>query len=95
MAITVRELLGFEVFRQADPLVVAGEQSLDRPVRWVHSSEIYEIWPLLAGGELLLTTGLGLGAADAGGSTYANWPRVAPAVWYSSLDAHSRLSQRT
>ncbi|SKR04716.1 transcriptional regulator CdaR [Mycobacteroides abscessus subsp. abscessus] len=66
MAITVRELLGFEVFRQADPLVVAGEQSLDRPVRWVHSSEIYEIWPLLAGGELLLTTGLGLGAADAG-----------------------------
>jgi PucR family transcriptional regulator, purine catabolism regulatory protein len=66
MAITVRELLGFEVFRQADPVVLAGERSLDRPVRWVHSSEIYEIWPLLAGGELLLTTGLGLSGFDAG-----------------------------
>jgi purine catabolism regulator len=29
-------------------------------VRWVHSSEIYGIAPLLRGGELLLTTGLGL-----------------------------------
>src|SRR5581483_8296951 len=35
-------------------------------VRWVHSSEIYEIGPLLSGGELLLTTGLGLAGADAG-----------------------------
>ena len=35
-------------------------------MRWVHSSEIYEIGPLLSGGELLLTTGLGLAGADAG-----------------------------
>ncbi|TKA13077.1 hypothetical protein FCI23_03585 [Actinacidiphila oryziradicis] len=40
--------------------------SPDRPVRWVHSSEIYEIGPLLSGGELLLTTGLGLAGADPG-----------------------------
>ncbi|WP_277032150.1 PucR family transcriptional regulator ligand-binding domain-containing protein [Actinacidiphila oryziradicis] len=31
-----------------------------------HSSEIYEIGPLLSGGELLLTTGLGLAGADPG-----------------------------
>lgn len=66
MAVTVRELLGHEVLRQADPVVLAGERSLDRAVRWVHSSEIYEIWPLLSGGELLLTTGLGLGGLDTG-----------------------------
>ncbi|CAN5720621.1 PucR family transcriptional regulator [soil metagenome] len=67
MSLTIRELLGFDVLRQADPAVVAGASSLDRPVRWVHSSEIYEIWPLLSGGELLLTTGLGLSTCDAGG----------------------------
>ena len=36
------------------------------PVRWVHSSEIYEIGPLLSAGDLLLTTGLGLSGVDAG-----------------------------
>lgn len=39
-------------------MVVAAEG--ERPVRWVHSSEIADIGPLLQGGELLLTTGLGL-----------------------------------
>lgn len=29
-------------------------------VRWAHSSEVFEMGPLLRGGELLLTTGLGL-----------------------------------
>jgi purine catabolism regulator len=36
----------------------------------VHSSEIYEIAPLLSGGELLLTSGLGLLAADPGARRY-------------------------
>jgi purine catabolism regulator len=66
MALTLRELLAFDVMRETKPEVVAGERALDRPVRWVHSSEIYEIGPLLSGGELLLTTGLGLAGSDAG-----------------------------
>ncbi|SHM39847.1 PucR family transcriptional regulator [Cryptosporangium aurantiacum] len=66
MALTVAELLEFDAVRDAEPEVLAGRDALDRPVRWVHSSEIYEIGPLLSGGELLLTTGLGLAGSDAG-----------------------------
>jgi purine catabolism regulator len=58
---TVAGLLDLPVVRRARPeLVVGGSGDLDRPVRWVHTSEIYEISPLLKGGEVLLTTGLGL-----------------------------------
>ncbi|MFG1923846.1 PucR family transcriptional regulator [Cryptosporangium sp. NPDC048952] len=66
MSLTLAELLQFEAVRDAQPEVLAGRRALDRPVRWVHSSEIYEIGPLLSGGELLLTTGLGLAGSDAG-----------------------------
>ncbi|MET8156199.1 PucR family transcriptional regulator [Sphaerisporangium sp. NPDC005289] len=66
MPLTLRELLAFDVLREARPRILAGDASLDRVVRWVHSSEIYEIGPLLTGGELLLTTGLGLAGTDAG-----------------------------
>ena len=66
MSLSLRELLALEVLREAKPEVLVGSGSLDRLVRWVHSSEIYEIGPLLAGGELLLTTGLGLAGPDAG-----------------------------
>ncbi|MFI9404231.1 PucR family transcriptional regulator ligand-binding domain-containing protein [Nocardia sp. NPDC052316] len=62
---TVRELLD-DQFAAAEPHVLAGHSALGRTVRWVHSSEIYEISPLLSGGELLLTTGLGLAGVDAG-----------------------------
>lgn len=66
MVLSLAELLEFEAVRDARPEVLAGRRALDRPVRWVHSSEIYEIGPLLSGGELLLTTGLGLAGTDAG-----------------------------
>lgn len=46
--------------------MLTAHDRLDVSVGWVHSSEIFEIGPLLAGGELLLTTGLGLGGLDAG-----------------------------
>ncbi|MEY9962897.1 purine catabolism regulator [Streptacidiphilus sp. MAP12-16] len=65
-ALTLREILSFDVMGDAAPEILSGGKGLDRPVRWVHSSEIYEIGPLLSGGELLLTTGLGLAGADAG-----------------------------
>lgn len=66
MALTVAELLALPVLVRARPEVVTGTQLDNRDVRWVHTSEIYDISPLLKGGEVLLTTGLGLVAADPG-----------------------------
>jgi purine catabolism regulator len=60
VSLTVRELLSFAVFRPANPEVLVGGNGLDSQVRWVHSSEIFEMAPLLSAGDLLLTTGLGL-----------------------------------
>lgn len=61
MTFTVQDLLDLPVLQAARPEVLACGDDLDRrAVRWVHTSEIYEIWPLLKGGEVLLTTGLGL-----------------------------------
>src|SRR3954453_13031214 len=57
---TLAEVLALDVFRRAGPEVVVGEGLLDRPVRWVHTSELAEAAYLLRGGELLLTTGLGI-----------------------------------
>lgn len=65
MAVTVQDLLDLPVLGEARPEVLVGGDLDRRPVRWVHTSEIYEIWPLLRGGEVLLTTGLGLVGASA------------------------------
>lgn len=45
--------------------VLAGADQLERPVRWVHTSELDDPTPFLEGGELLLTTGIKLGKAAA------------------------------
>ncbi|MGW7242899.1 PucR family transcriptional regulator [Streptomyces sp. NPDC054804] len=63
-ALTLREVLALDPVRAARPELLAGEGALDRPVRWVHSSEVYEGANFLDGGELLLTNGFGL--TDAG-----------------------------
>ena len=57
---TVRSILGLPVLREAGPQILGGEEALDRPVRWVHVSEVLDISGLLSGGELVLTTGLEL-----------------------------------
>ncbi|MBL1068338.1 PucR family transcriptional regulator [Streptomyces sp. 7-21] len=44
--------------------VLCGQDALDVPVRWAHVSELTDPVPYLDGGELLLTTGLKLPAAD-------------------------------
>lgn len=64
--ITLAEALALPVLRRGLPRVVAGDEHLDRPLRWVHAGEVPNIAKLLRGGELLLTTGMGLGprAAD-------------------------------
>jgi purine catabolism regulator len=69
MGLNLQELLDLPVLRRARPEVVVGSHLEARPVRWVHTSEIYEISPLLKGGEVLLTTGLGLVGLGAGVSS--------------------------
>lgn len=65
-ALTLRDILALDPVRSTEPELLAGEGSLDRPVRWVHSSEVYEGANFLDGGELLLTNGFGLTDADEG-----------------------------
>ncbi|MFC8345864.1 PucR family transcriptional regulator [Streptomyces sp. NPDC057280] len=63
-ALTLREILALDPVRASEPELLAGAAGLDRPVRWVHSSEVYEGANFLDGGELLLTNGFGLTDAD-------------------------------
>ncbi|MEO8477605.1 MAG: PucR family transcriptional regulator ligand-binding domain-containing protein [Actinomycetota bacterium] len=62
MAVTVRDLMG----NPGMPLrLLAGDGSADRPVRWVHASELEDPTPWLKGGEVILSTGMGIGATPA------------------------------
>src|SRR2546421_9502983 len=58
--LTVRDLA-----RDLELELLAGEDAAEAPVRWVHISELADPTPWLSGGELLLTTGMGLGDAAA------------------------------
>lgn len=66
---TLQDLLDLPLMRSSRPHVIAGDGFEHRPVRWVHTSEIFEISPLLKGGEVLFTTGLGLVGSPAGSIT--------------------------
>ncbi|GAB2855492.1 PucR family transcriptional regulator [Nocardioides pacificus] len=59
MLVPLPEVLSLPSFRAATARVIVGDPE-PVMVRWVHSSEVYEIGTLLAGGEVLLSTGLGL-----------------------------------
>ena len=62
MAVTVRDIVSI----QGMPLkLLAGEDRADRQIRWVHASELEDPTPWLKGGELLLTTGMGIGTTAA------------------------------
>src|SRR4051812_9461587 len=54
-----------DLLRELDLRLVAGKAGAERPVRWVHISELADPTPWLSGGELLLTTGLMLEAPEA------------------------------
>ncbi|MBS1869334.1 MAG: PucR family transcriptional regulator [Actinobacteria bacterium] len=60
-AITVADALALPQLRRGLPEVVAGRERLARPVRWVHAGEARRMAELLTGGELVLTTGMGVG----------------------------------
>ena len=63
--ITVQRALELPGLRSGLPEVLAGADRLHRTVRWVHAGEVPNIASLLKGGELLLTTGYGLGTRPA------------------------------
>jgi DNA-binding PucR family transcriptional regulator len=60
--------------------VLAGEDLLDREIRWVATSEHPDPRPFLRGGELLLTTGMRLGASLAAVRLFAERLREAGVV---------------
>ncbi|MFF8538495.1 PucR family transcriptional regulator [Streptomyces sp. NPDC015532] len=63
--ITVQRALELPGLRSGLPEIIAGADRLHRTVRWVHAGEVPNIASLLKGGELLLTTGYGLGTRPA------------------------------
>ncbi|MVU76723.1 PucR family transcriptional regulator [Nocardia sp. ET3-3] len=64
MHLTVADVVAMPVVRAGLPELVGGG-SLDRPVRWVHVSELPDVAKLLVGRELILTTGQALAGSDA------------------------------
>ncbi|MDI2035530.1 PucR family transcriptional regulator [Paenarthrobacter nitroguajacolicus] len=63
MPVLLSAALDYESLKSADPrLLNHVPDALARPVRWVHSSEVLDIAPLLSGGELLLSGGQALAA---------------------------------
>jgi len=65
VAVSVREALALPVLAAGDPVVLSGERGLDARIRWVHVSEVRDVGAVLAGDELVLSTGLGMAASAA------------------------------
>ena len=57
---TIRQLLESDPVQHGEPTVLAGHSGLDQPVRWVHVSDVADLDSMLAGGELVLTTGMAM-----------------------------------
>ncbi|MDT5125468.1 MAG: PucR family transcriptional regulator, purine catabolism regulatory protein, partial [Mycobacterium sp.] len=55
MSMSIEAALQLEVFTRVPQTVYAGRRNFDRPVRWVHPTEIPDIAQFLSGGEMLLT----------------------------------------
>jgi purine catabolism regulator len=64
--LSVADVVIMPVVRSAGARVVAGAGGMDHPVRWVHSSELADIGPLLREGDLLLSTGIAMPEGDEG-----------------------------
>ncbi|MDQ0635024.1 purine catabolism regulator [Arthrobacter pascens] len=64
MPVRLQDVLKHSTVAPADPVVRAGAALVpDTQLRWIHSSEVLDIAPLLEGGELLLTGGQALALA--------------------------------
>ncbi|GAB7069797.1 PucR family transcriptional regulator ligand-binding domain-containing protein [Mycobacterium hodleri] len=64
MSLILSEVLDHPLLQLADPVILSGHDNLDHTVRWVHSADLLDIAPLLRGGEVLLTNGVGLVGVD-------------------------------
>ncbi|MGI5451612.1 PucR family transcriptional regulator [Streptomyces sp. CA-249302] len=71
-ALTVADVLALPVLADGRPQVVTGVDRLDRPVRWVHITELTDPGSFLKGGELVLTTGMPLPDDAAGVRRYVD-----------------------
>ncbi len=58
MSLTVREALTLQVLKTAE--VVAGHRGLDNPIRWTHIIDMPDVAEWVKGGEVLITSGLGI-----------------------------------
>lgn len=70
--LTVADALALPVLAAGQPQVVTGLAQLDRPVRWVHITELTDPASFLKGGELVLTTGMPLPEEPAGVRRYVD-----------------------
>ncbi|MEV6168693.1 PucR family transcriptional regulator ligand-binding domain-containing protein [Streptomyces sp. NPDC051954] len=70
--LTVADVLALPVLSAGRPQVVTGSTRLDRPVRWVHITELTDPASFLKGGELVLTTGMPLPDEPAGVRRYVD-----------------------
>ncbi|MFI6369640.1 PucR family transcriptional regulator [Streptomyces sp. NPDC050546] len=69
---SVADVLALPVLAAGQPQVVTGPGGLDRPVRWVHITELTDPASFLKGGELVLTTGMPLPDDAAGVRRYVD-----------------------
>jgi purine catabolism regulator len=69
---TLADVLALPVLAAGQPQVVTGLAQLDRPVRWVHITELTDPASFLKGGELVLTTGMPLPDDAAGVRRYVD-----------------------
>ncbi|MFF8780454.1 PucR family transcriptional regulator [Streptomyces sp. NPDC015140] len=69
---TVADVLALPVLAGGEPRVVTGADRVDRPVRWVHVTELTDPASFLKGGELVLTTGMPLPEDPAGVRRYVD-----------------------
>lgn len=90
MAVTIKDILGVPGLALR---LLAGAGNVDRPIRWVHASELEDPTPWLKGGELLLTTGAGVGNTPAKQRAYVK--RLADAglagLGFGSGFSHERV----
>ncbi|MBB2994355.1 PucR family transcriptional regulator ligand-binding domain-containing protein [Paeniglutamicibacter cryotolerans] len=78
--LSVARILELKVLRDAEPLVLAGADSLENVVRWVHVAESADMAGLLQGGELVLSTGLAFRGPGAGAHYFLRQIREAGAA---------------
>ena len=62
MVMTVGEVIGLPEVQRGDPEVLSSSRWSD-PIRWLHVGDVADLPSMLQGGELVFTTGVGLGRA--------------------------------